>query len=262
MRKLFALSLFLIPFGFVLASEATPSATPKPGLDKKVEDLKERLASKVAELSQTQRKAVAGTVKSITITTLVIESRNQDYKIELTDDIKVIDFVAGKRIKAKVDSLKIKDPVVIFGQFDTTLGVLKANVIVFQNILPRRVHGKVMSVDRKAATITIVTSEGMSFIIDVEKGTKTNHWIGQDNVEKSGFSKIVEGDFIHVIGSDVAKKDNRVMAQRILNLSDLSGTGPTPTPAPTDKPTPTPKPSATPKVSNPPAGGPTATPEP
>src|SRR3989344_1357286 len=209
MKKIFIVALFLIPLGLVLAADASSSATPKPDLDKKVEDLKERLASKVAELSQTQRKAVAGTVKSISITTLVVESTKQDYKIELTDEIKVIDFVAGKRTSAKVDSLNVKDPVVIFGQFDTTLEVLKANVIVVQNPLPRRIHGKITSIDRKAATITIAAADGTSFVIDVERATKTNHWIGDTNIEKSGFSKISDGHVIHVVGTDMCENKKK-----------------------------------------------------
>lgn len=243
MFKALLIMVFLLPVGLVLAVEATPSASAKPALDKKVEDLKERLASKVAELSQTQRKAVAGTVKSVSLTTLVVESSKEEYKIELTDDIKVIEYIKGKRSTVKTETLRPKDPVVIFGEFDTTLGILKAKVIVIQQPPARRVHGKVTGLDTKAATITLATSDGTSYTIDVERATKTNRWIGETNVEKSGFSKITQGDTIHVIGTNVPKKENRISADRILNLADLTGTPVTPTPAPTN----TMKPSATPR---------------
>lgn len=212
-----------------LALAATISATPTSSIDKKVEDLKDRIATKVAELTQSQRKAVSGTVKSVSLTTVVVESSTQEYKIELTDDLTIIQYLKGKRTKLKADVLAKDNPVSIFGTYDTTLSVLKANVIHIESPQPRRIHGMVKAIDRKAAAITLALSDGSEWVIDVEKSTVTNRWTSGSETEKSGFSKISEGDILHVSGTDVLKKENRINADTILDLGNLSRTTPSPT---------------------------------
>ncbi len=61
---LMALFGFFVCTGRIFAAPSTPSATPA-GNAKQVEDLKDRLATKVAELRKAEKKAMFGPVKSI-----------------------------------------------------------------------------------------------------------------------------------------------------------------------------------------------------
>lgn len=224
----------LLIAGSVWAQTATPSAT-----DKKIEDLKERLATKVAELSQTQRRAIFGTVKATSLSTATIETTTKDVKIELTDDIQIFQIIKGKRMQLSTEDLAKGDSVSVFGEYDATLDLLKAKVIFIQDDFPQRVAGTVTEVDAKAFTLTVQPIEEPKFIIDIEKSTKTSLWDGSA-IAKSGFSKIQIGDSVHVVGNPVSKKENRLSAERILNLGNLTGVPrPTPTPTPTSTPTPT-----------------------
>ncbi|MCJ7826516.1 hypothetical protein MUP56_02790, partial [Patescibacteria group bacterium] len=133
MKKLILIAiLFLFPVG-ALAVEASPTATAKPVVNKQVEDLKERLATKVAQLRQTERRAIYGTVKATTISTLTIETTNKDVKIELTDDIKVFQMLKGKRTALTTEDVAKGDVVSVFGDWDTAVEVLKAKVIFIHN---------------------------------------------------------------------------------------------------------------------------------
>src|SRR3989338_292029 len=87
-----------------VAFAATPSAT-----NKKIEDLKDRLATKVAELRQTSRRGMYGTVKSTSITSFVVETKTKDVKIELTDTIKVIQYLKGKRTELTTEDISKED---------------------------------------------------------------------------------------------------------------------------------------------------------
>lgn len=239
----------------VFAATASPSGTPastvKPTPDSKqlqIESLKERLATKVAELRQTQAKAVFGTVKSRSVSTLVLETKTKDVKIELTDDIKVAQILKGSRTKLTIEDVEKGDSVTIFGSYDSTLDLLKATYIFIQNKQPDRMSGVATDINRDDFTLTIRTAEERLIIIDIETTTRTVRWDGTA-VVKSGYSKVAVGDTLHITGLAVPQKENRYSAIRILDLGNLSGTTPSPAVTPTAEaslsatlsPTPTPK---------------------
>ncbi|MEK7543973.1 MAG: hypothetical protein AAB557_03840 [Patescibacteria group bacterium] len=239
--SVFALSLTLIPS--VFAVSATPSATPKistaSATTKKIEDLKDRLATKVAELRQTSRRAIYGTVKSTSITSFVVETATKDVKIELMDEIKVIQYLKGKRTILTSDDIAKGDLVAVFGEHDATLDLLKANIVVIQTPNPERISGTVITRNDQEFTLTIMTPRSQTYTVDIEKATITLAWDRQKKeIGKFGFSKIIAGDTVHVVGFPVPKKEQRISAGRIIDLGNLA----TPaeqairsTPTPTEK---------------------------
>lgn len=224
--------LFLFPLSAVLAQTATLSATATPVKNKQVEDLKERLATKVAQLSQTERRAIYGTVKATTISTLTIETATKDIKIELTDDITVFQMLKGKRTKLTIEDVSKGDIVTVFGEWDTAVEVLKAKSIFIHNASDALQHvvGTIMETKKSDYTITIKTKKEETYIIDFETTTKTTVWSKDAGMEKGGFSKLLPGDMIIVTGTAVPKKENRISAVRILNIGNPTGEKPTPTP--------------------------------
>lgn len=239
----------------VRAQDSSPAATstqnqPSPTSDKakQIEDLKERIATKVAQLSQTQRRAIYGSVKDVSIATATIETKVKNVKIELTDDIKVIQILKGKRTNLTTDNLSKGDLVTVFGQYDATLDILKAKVIFIESPLPAHVSGIVTGLDKVAYTVTVKNSDGTVYTIDIETFTKTSLWDGQ-TITKAGFSKIQIGDTVHVTGSP-EKQENRISADRILDLLPLS-TATRPTVTSTQPPTPSPTAKSTPSAPTP-----------
>lgn len=211
----------------VFAATATPSATPKistaSATTKKIEDLKDRLATKVAELRQTSRRALYGTVKSTSITSFVVETKTKDIKIELMDELKVIQYLKGKRTVLTSEDIAKDDLVAVFGEHDATLDLLKATIVVIHSPSPARISGTVSARDDTEFTLTITTPQGQTMTIDIEKATKTFAWDRQKKeIVKSGFSKIMAGATVHVVGFPVPKKEQRLSADRILDLGDLT----------------------------------------
>ncbi len=253
--------LFFLPIQiYAVETKTSPSVTPTvtPVKNKQVEDLKERLATRVAQLSQSERRAIYGTVKATTISTLTIETINKDIKIELTDDIKVFQMLKGKRTELTIEDVAKDDIVSVFGNWDTAVEVLKAKVIFIHSASQSttQVVGTITETKKSDYTITTKTKDEKTYIIDFETTTKTNVWTKEKGIEKGGFSKLLPGDTIVVVGTAVPKKENRVSALRILNIGNLTGEKPTPTPeekeatgssakltgTPTKSPTPTAKP--------------------
>ena len=269
MNKIFLSSIFLLVLAASLVSAqpafaatiATPSATPKESQD--LEALKDRLATKVAELRDIVKKAMHGTVKSISVSSATIETKTKDVKIELADDITVTQLISGKRTTLSVDDISKDDPITVFGSYDATLDLLKAKAIFIESTkVYEHISGSVSEVDREGFTIIVQTSEGRSLTVDIEKATKTTTWSQADGITKGGFSKILVGDTVHIVGLLVPKKDNRISALRILDIGNLSGVAPTITVAPSPVASDSATPKATPKPTARPTVRPTATPAP
>lgn len=240
------LFLALIPMRVIATTpEATPTATPKAAVNAQLEELKDRLATKVAQLRDIVRRAVSGTIKTISISSATVETKTKDIKIELADDIIVSQLINGKRTVLSVEDLTRDDPVTVFGSYDATLDLLKAKVIFIESTrIAEHLSGTVIEIDRDQNTAVVETSEGRKVTVDIEKATKTIVWTKDGGLAKGGFSKITTGDTVHVVGVAVPKKENTYTAVRILDIGNLSGAAPTIT-APAASPSATPK--ATPK---------------
>lgn len=221
--------------------QATGSATTPPAKLNAIDDLKERLATKVAELRTSQKKAIAGTVKSVTVSTVTVETTTNEVKIELTDDIKVIQTIKGKRTTLSTGDLAKGDSVVVFGDYDSSLDLLKAKVIVIQSALPKFVSGVITKIDKEEYTVTIQSPDETSSVIDIEKYTVVYGYTKDAGMSKSGFTKLALGETIAVAGTPNAKIEKRMSALRIISIGNLTGA----TPTPTIESTPTASPSAT-----------------
>lgn len=241
----------LLSFNVERVSAATPTATPTlttTPVSKQVEDLKNRLATKAAELKQSERRAMDGTVKTKTITTLTMETDTKDMKIELTDDIKVVEMIKGKRTTLTIDNVEPDDHIAVFGEYDTTIDILKAKVIVIQNAVePLHAVGTIGEVNKPDYSFTVLAGDQKTYTVDFETTTKTNLWASDGTLVKGGFSKVIAGNLVVITGTPVPKKADRVSAARILNLGDLTGamaeeakvSSPSATPKNTATPSPT-----------------------
>lgn len=244
-------------------SSPTLSATPKKSLD----DLKERLATKVAELRTLVTRAIYGTVSSVSVNSAMIETTTKNYKIEYDDEVKIAQMINGKRTDLTIDDIDKADPVTVFGSYDSTLELLKAKFIFIESKkVYTRFFGTITTLDQQGFALTIQPADGKTMTADIEKTTKVSSWNATDGIVKSGFSKLTIGDSVHIIGTLDPKKDTNVIALRVLDLGNLSGEitptatlapspaspnasqgGPTSTPSATPKVTPKPTLKATPK---------------
>jgi len=220
-------------FSHVIAQTETPVPTEENMEENRaqIEELKERLATKVAELRKLVKRAVYGKIISVSLTSATVDMDTKQVKIELTDDVRIAQVVRGKRTELTIDDLATDDIVTIFGHHDDTLDLLQAKFIFIEHTSALiRESGTVESIDNKANTLSIRTKEGRNIVVDVERSTITSAWTKQDGIKKSGFSKIRQGVTVHLRGTPAETDINRISASRILDLGYLTGNSPSPTP--------------------------------
>ncbi len=266
MKKVLSIIIFLAFPAMIFAATkpATPSATGvSKEVQNKIDDLKERLATKVAELRKSTPRAIYGTVTQVSVSSITVDAAQKAYKIELTDSIKVAQLLKAKRTALTTDDISKNDVLTVFGDFDDTLDILQAkNIFIEAAKLPVRLHGTIGEIDKKNNAFTLKGVDDASYKIDVESTTKNNAW-ANGKTDKGGFSKLETGMFVTVVGMENPKEADRYSALRILTVKVDSATAtssvsPTPTmeaasPSATPKTktistTPTKKVTATPKV--------------
>lgn len=268
LRTLFCLTAMCISLGLFTAAPAygqtpakstTPVITAVPTGNAKMDELKARLATKVAELRTTVKRAMYGTVKSVSVTSATVETKTKDIKIELTDDVGVTQVINGKRTELTLDDIAAKDKITVFGTYDESLDLLKAQYIFIEDATTiLRLSGIIINTDEKEFTVTVKTPEGRDVLVDFEKTTKTSAWTKEAGIAKSGFSKLIVGNTVHISGTEVPKTENRIRADRILDIGNITGAA-IPTGVPQSV---TPTAAVTPKATLKPTVKPTATPTP
>ncbi len=231
-------------------SISTSSANKALGekLNEQINELKERIASRVAELNLVEKRGAIGTVKEtsgnqITFTDLSGKTRYIDVD-EITkftsiskNGFGMSDLVKGTKISA-------------LGLYNKQTQRILARFIDTQT-LPTYLSGRIVSTDKKNFTLTVTSEDQKQSSVDVETISVISTYSQGVGISKLGFSKLKIGDRIIVTGFPDKKDPSLLVASRILTLPELpvnpkivipepSITGEiTPSPEVTKKPTPT-----------------------
>mgnify|MGYP001606396858 CR=1 FL=1 len=243
-----AILIAILSPGTAAAAIATPAsqikaeATTSGDKMKKLEELKDRLATKVAELRQTQRKAMFGTVLEVSLVSITLETPNKNVKLELGDNAKVVQLIKEKRTTLSTSDISKGDIITVFGEYDPTIDLLRPKIIVIQKKPAKHIRGKIKEINKTDFSISVETNDAQVYIVDIESTTRSLWWTSAGGTVKSGFSKFTVGDTVLVSGQPIPKKDMRISADRVVNIGSLSPTAiqSIETPAPISTPSATP----------------------
>lgn len=249
------LLIFITSHPAALAEVSTKSATPTAtsSSDKKAAELKEQLKTYVAQREIIKKRGIKGVILEVNNHQITLTDIKGNKRFVDVDELTKFSNLAGKQ--AGISDLKKEDQVSVIGLYNTESRRLLARFIKVEGGVGR-LFGEVLDIDSKNATIEILNEDSKEAkVIDIETITKTQSYTQKDGLVKSGFSKILIGEKILIVG--FPKEKDKLTASRILLLPELSPNlklSPTPTaspsPTPTKKltPTPTPKKTITPTV--------------
>lgn len=219
----------------------TPSATPTDAASERLEKikaLKERVATKVAELKKQQKIVVGGVVKTIETDSLVLQSGEKQYTILFSSDTKIASLSAGKKTTIKVGDLKIDDTIAVLADRSVKENTYNGLSII-KNVSPWYRLGKISGTDVPNGSFEIVSS-GETRTVDVEVTTKGWRYdTSEKKLVKVGLSKLHIGDTVFLIASPDPKNADRVQALRfiVMRTADISPTPQSSLVSPTSMPT-------------------------
>lgn len=210
-------SFFLLNASSTLATTATP--TPTPGaLEQQISDLKDKIASRVAQLKLVDKRGIIGIVTDVTQTQITLTDMKGNTRFVDVDELTKFSSPTAKSSFGISDITK-----------GTTLGVLglynKESRRILARfvdvlILPTSFSGAVSDIDEKNFVVTVVTANKKTYSVDIESATKTLSFDGTA-LTKSGFSKIQQGQRIMVIGFVDSANAKHITASRVLLFPTL-----------------------------------------
>jgi len=164
-----------------------------------VQELKDKVAEKVEELKDQKKQAVSGVVQEMTDGAIsILNSDSEKVEVEVDDTLTSFYEVVGSKIKEiTLDDISKGEYIFITGP---EIGETVTANAVYKDTQYLVMSGKITEVNKDDFTIKIVTVDKSNYVLDIEKRTDQNLLdIKTLETDSIGFSKIKEGDAIHVV---------------------------------------------------------------
>lgn len=228
MKKYFLIILSICILTATLRSSAFGQTTSPTSAvtQQQIDELKTKIASKVAELKLVEKRGVLGIVTDTSDTQITLTNFN--------GDIKNIDVDELTKFYSANKSFGISD--VKVGQ---TLGVLGLYNKDSRRILAREVNdvapisqikiGIITNLDQENYEVSISEKNAKKYIFEIEDTTKTFIYT-KGTLSKSGFSKLSENQTIIAEGIADKQNKNKFITSRIIALPNIEYSLPQTTP--------------------------------
>ena len=203
LKIIFILTIIFYLLSPISIDAATPSTTPPPTaiqdkLINQINDLKEKIASKVAQLKLVDKRAIIGTVVDKTNTQITIDDLNNQTRFIDVDEITKFSGPDASSSFGISDITKGTN-ITILGLYNKESRRITARFINTIT-LTRFISGAVVSLNKDEGTFKVIDEDGRQSTIDVENVTKTSAYLKDGTLEKSGFSKITVGSRVTLAG--------------------------------------------------------------
>jgi uncharacterized protein YkvS len=214
MKGIFYLIFFIIVNFFVVltyyVNAQTVTSSPSAKIEERqINELKEKIASKVAEIQKENYKGVSGFIKKINKDSVIIEDNLNDRFEIKTDDVVTKYYRIENNTRKEINRDELKTD-----QFIFATGIINANQVEANNIYIDEVFymnsGQIIEVNKDEYSLKVQLLEKKIITIDIENYTKQQMLnIKTIKAETIGFSKMKEGDTIHFVAkiTDPAKTD-------------------------------------------------------
>jgi len=218
-----AVSLLFISTVHVQAQTATPSPQPTTQtatekLSDQINNLKEKIASRVAQLKLVEKRGLIGSVKEVSGTQLTVSDITIRNRIIDVDEITKFSSPSAKD-SFGISDLKAGAKVSVVGLYNKDSERLLARFIDVVSV-PTFISGTISGIDHEAFTVNVAMEEGKSYLVDIETVTRTTLYT-DTTPEKAGFSKLEVGNRIVVVGYPDVREKDRMVATRILAFPSL-----------------------------------------
>lgn len=238
MKKLFIialLSLVSITTGSQTAfaaitptpTKTTSKATPTPSsngsvtqIEQQINNLKDKIASQVAQLHLTEKKGFIGIVTDVSETQITIKDNDGNIHFVDVDELTKFDSPSAKSNFGISDITK-NSTIGVLGIYNKDSRRLLAR---FVDVLtfPKYIRGAIAAIDKPNFTMTVVQNDGTQTTVEIEDVTKTLSYDKTAGSVKAGFSKAQVGERVYIVGFPDKQDPKQLIASRIILFPTLS----------------------------------------
>ncbi len=225
----------------IYAQTKVPSSSDLEKITNRVDQLKNKVASRVAELKLVERRGIVGIVEDVSENQITVNDLNNKRRIIEVDEL--TKFSSEDNDTYGISDIKKGSKISALGLYNKESQKLLAR-FVNEISIPLFLHGVITEKDDEEFTLKLLTEEGKNYTVDVERITKSYSY-NDGELDTSGFSKIETMKNIILIGFPDPKKNDRLTASRLIIFPDVpknpnipvieNDTRSTPTPSPDDK---------------------------
>lgn len=221
-----------------IKSEPTPSTAqakqiPSDSLTEEITNLKEKIASRVAELRLVEKRGIIGIANEVKGTQITLTDVKGKTRFVDVDELTKF---TGSDSKSSfgISDIKKGMKLTVLGRYNKQTERILAR-FVRQVTIPEFLSGTIKSIDSTNFALVVEDKKGKSTTLDVESVTRTQSYTKEDGISRSGFSRLEVGDHIVVSGFPDKNDESRLVATRILALLDFrpESAEDTATPSPT-----------------------------
>ncbi|MEK7160118.1 MAG: hypothetical protein AAB702_01395 [Patescibacteria group bacterium] len=214
MEKILKLFIILLALTFIKFDVfAATTSTPTPAnIQNQIDELKNKIASKVAELKLVEKRGIIGTVTDSSDTQITLSDSRGGARFVDVDEL--TKFYSSDK-SFGISDIKNNMTIGILGLYNKQSRRILAREVNDITTPPKIIYGGIGSIDKQNFEITVVKENGAKVVIKIEDVTKTYSY-SSDTLSKSGFSKIEETQTIMAIGFPDKLDPNKLIATRIL----------------------------------------------
>lgn len=228
MKKIIAYITISILLFLALAvrSYAATSPTPKPTavptketlnqkLSEQINQLKEKIASRVSELNLVEKRGIIGVVVEVSSDKITLKDIQGNTRFIDVDEITKFSSASNKSFG--ISDLSKGTRISALGLYNKQSKRLLARFIS-ASVDPTFINGTINDIDNKNFYITVTTKDNKQVKLDVQTSTKLLSYDKDNVLVKYGFSKLEIGDRVAAIGFPNKKDASFLVPSRIIDL--------------------------------------------
>ena len=217
-KLLTTILLLSLSFFFVNKINAASPTPTKSDITNQIDELKTKIASKVAELNLVEKKGIIGTVTDSSDTQITLSDTNGNTRIIDVDEITKFSSSGSKTFG--ISDIKKGTLLGILGLYNKQSRRILARQVNELSPKPIIIFGGISLLDNKNFELTVVKENGQKVVVEVTDLTKTSSY-SSGSISKSGFSKMKAANTILAIGLPDKTDPDKFLATRIIIFPDI-----------------------------------------
>ena len=213
--------LFLLTLSFFSVQKINAASTPtqtQSDIKGQIDELKTKIASKVAELNLVEKRGIIGTVTDSSDTQITLTDTNGNTRIVDVDEITKFSSVSSKTFG--ISDVKKGTLLGILGLYNKQSKRILARQVNELSQKPRIIFGGISFVDSKNFELTVIKESQQKIVVEITDLTKTSSF-SSNNLSRFGFSKIKATNTILAIGFPDKNDPDKLLATRIIIFPDV-----------------------------------------
>lgn len=205
--------LILILILFLLATTNVNAQN----IESQIDDLKERIASRVAQLKLVEKRGIMGKVESVSPTQIRLTDVKGETRLVDVDELTKFE---GDEDSFGISDIEKGDNLGVLGLYNKQSRRVLARVVSLISV-PKYVTGVVESVDEENFSFDLALKDNKVITVDVETTTRSSSYTKEDGLVKAGFSKITVGQNVIVNGAPDENDKERITGSKIIIFPEL-----------------------------------------